>query len=164
MTFWDFFKRRKMGPLSVSPVGVVVFFVVAAAAWTIAEGVYRDKAIQQDLFAAVSYARPIATQARWMHEQTGKWPGSLGDLRIAEAKRPPQIAQVQLRQDQGVRLLFASPEAIAGKSMILRVVSRDSGRFLECEADELPQGPLPPICKGRGNAERLSWPPAAAYK
>jgi len=160
MTLRDLFKRRKMGPLSVSPVGFVVFCLFVAAVWTIADGVFRDKAVQEDLYSAISFARPVATQARWMHEQTGRWPSSLNDLRISQGTTPPQIAQIQLLQDKGVRLVFASPEAIAKRSIILRVISREGGHFLECEAGELPQSPLPPICKGRGNAERLSWPPA----
>lgn len=126
----------------------------------IADGVYRDKAIQRDLYAAVNFARPVATQARWIHETTGKWPSSLNDLRIGQENLPERIAQVQLLQDQGVRLLFAGPEVLAMKSMILRVITHEGGYFLECEAVEFPHGPLPPICKGRGNAERLSWPPA----
>lgn len=144
----------------MSPVGLIVFCLFFTAVWTIADGVFRDKAIQDELYAAISFARPIATQARWIHEQTGKWPGSLNDLRINQGKTPPQIAQVQLLQDQGVRLIIASPEAIARKSMILRVISREGGHFLECEAGEFPRGTLPPVCKERGNVERLSWPPA----
>lgn len=160
MTLRDIFERRKMGPLSVSPLGLIVFCLIVAAVWMVADGVYRDKAIQQDLFAAVNFARPIATQARWLHEKTGKWPSSLNDLRTGEESAPRQIAEVQLLQDRGVRLLFAGPEVLAKKSMILRVIAREGGYFLECAAEDLPHGPLPPICKARGNAERLLWPPA----
>ena len=160
MTFWDFFKRRKMGPLSVSPAGLTVFFLLVAAVGRIADGIYRDRAVQNDLYAAISFAHPIVTQAHWIHEQTGKWPRSLDDLQISQVSRPPQIAQIQLLDDQGVRLVLARPEVIAGKSMMLRVNPREGAHFLECEAGEIPQGMLPQICKGRGNIERLSWPPA----
>ena len=153
------FKRRTVGPVSASPAEILILCVLVVAAWKIADGVFRDKAVQRDLYAAISYARPLAEQLRWDYEQTGRWPTSLRELNFGESVKPRQIARLELLRKQGVRIVFAIPAAIAGKSLVIRVTQRGPEHILECRTEDIPQGPLPSLCRPGAAVERLAWPP-----
>ena len=166
MKFLDFFlglfKRRKIGPLSVSPVGLAVFCLFVAAAIAISKGVYDDKEIQAHIYAALNYARPIAEQARLMQEKTGKWPASLADIEAAKAKAPPQIGRTHLLRDGEVRVVFANPPAISNASLRLKVTVRGNEHYFECSAEGAFKGALPSFCRPGAEPGRLTWPPGAA--
>ena len=86
MTIRDLLMRRSIGPLSVSPVGVAIFCMVAVVAGIIASRVFEAKELQEQIYSAKNYAYPIAAQARLMQEQTGKWPDSLAEIGAGKAK------------------------------------------------------------------------------
>jgi hypothetical protein len=138
-------------------VGLLVVAMLIAAAVIVSLGVDEAKAIQNDLYAAVNYARPIAEQAKLAHEQTGKWPAS-----VNEEKKPPQVARVQLLQEQGVRVSLAGREEFVNKSLLLKIVARDGAHYLECNPGDLARGSLPRFCKPDGEPMRLTWPPQPA--
>jgi hypothetical protein len=166
MKFFEFvlglFKRRKIGPLSVSPVGLAVFGLIVAAAVVISKGVFEDKEIQSHIYAALNYARPVAEQARLMQEKTGKWPALLAEVEAAKAKPPPQIARMELRKDGEVLVVFASPPPLANSTLILKVIVRGSEHLLECQAEGNFKGALPSVCRPGEGPQRISWPPESA--
>ena len=147
--------------MSASPAEILILCVVIFAAWKIADGVYGDMAVQRDLYAGISYARPLAAQLLFANEQTGKWPTSLRELNFGEGERPRQIARLELLGEQGVRIVYASPAAIAGKSLVVRVTQRGPEHILECRTEDIPQGPRPSLCRPGAAVERLAWPPEA---
>ena len=155
------FKRRKIGPLSVSPVGLAVFCLFVAAAVVISKGVFEDKEIQSHLYAALNYARPIAAQARLMQEQTGKWPASLAEIEAAKTKPPPQVGRVLLLRGGEVRVVFASPPAIANASLSIQVAVRGNEHFMGCRAEGDFKGALPSFCRPGAEPGRISWPPGS---
>jgi hypothetical protein len=155
------FKRRKIGPLSVSPVGLAVFCLFVAAAVVISKGVFEDKEIRAHVVAALNYARPIAVQARLMQEQTGKWPASLAEIEAAKAKPPPQVGRTQLLRNGEVRVVFASPPAIINMSLSFEVIVRGSEHLLECRAEGIRMGAVPSWCRPGEEPMRVSWPPEA---
>lgn len=159
MTFFDLFKRRNIGPLSVSPVGLAVFCLFAAAAGVIANGVFEDKEIQNHIYAAKNYAYPIAAPARLMQEQTGKFPGALAEIATAKAKAPPQVGRTQLLKDGEVRVVFASPPSIVNSTLALKVIVRDGEHFLECHGEGAFKGALPSVCRPGAELQRMTWPP-----
>ena len=162
MIFLDLFKRRNIGPLSVSPLGLASFCLVAAAAAVIAKGVYQDKEIQTHLHAAMVYARPIAEQVRLMQERTGTWPASLTGIEAAKTKAPPQVGRTLLLRDGEVRVVFASPPAIANATLTLRVIVRGGEHMLECRGEGEFTGALPSACRPGEGPARLTWPPEAS--
>jgi hypothetical protein len=155
------FKRRKIGPLSASPFGLVVFCLFVAAVVIGSMNVFEAKEIQAHLYAAVEYARPIAVQARLAQEQTGKWPASLAEIEAAKAKAPPQVARTLLARDGEVRLVFASPPAIANASLSMQVVVRGNEHFMECRAEGDFKGALPSFCRPGAEPARVSWRPGS---
>ncbi|MBI3371411.1 MAG: hypothetical protein HY017_06590 [Betaproteobacteria bacterium] len=161
MRFTDLFKRRGFGPLSVSPVGLTVFCLFVAAAAVISRGVYEDKEIQSNLYAVLAYARPIAAHVRLFHERSGRFPAALAEIAAAKAQAPAPIARTELLKDGEVRLVFASPPAIANASLTLRVIVRGREHFLECRAEGDFKGGLPLACRPGEAPERVPWPPAS---
>jgi hypothetical protein len=163
MKFFEFvlglFKRRNIGGLSVSPVGLAIFGLIVAAAAVIAKGVFEDKEIQAHIYAALNYARPIAEQVRLMQEKTGKWPASLAEVEAAKAKPPPQIARMELRKDGEVRAVFASPPSLANSTLALKVIVRGSEHLFECEGVGNFKGALPSVCRPGEAPQRIAWPP-----
>jgi len=155
------FKRRKIGPLSVSPVGLAVFCLLVAAVVAISTSVFEAKEIQAHVYAALNYARPIAEQARLAQEQTGKWPASLAGIDAAKAKPPPEVGRTLLGRDGEVRVVFASPPAIANASLSMQVVVRGNEHFFECRAEGDFKGALPSYCRPGAEPGRMTWPPAS---
>jgi hypothetical protein len=142
MTIRDLFKKQKMGPLSASPVGLILFCSFVAASLFYSYSIARDRA-NADLFSeAIHFAEPITIQARWIYEKTGKWPTSLDDPRFAQEPMPEKTFQLQFLQKQGVRVLLSR-----STSMTLRVIVRGEDRFLTCESAELPIEQVPRFCR-----------------
>ena len=156
------FRRRKIGPLSVSPVGLALFCLFVAVAVVIYQGVYEAKEIQSHLYAALTYAQPIAAQARLTQERTGKWPASLAEIEAAKAKPPPQVGRILLLKDGEVRVVFASPPVIANASLSLKVGVSGTEHVLECRAEGDFKGALPTWCRPGELPQRLTWPPQSA--
>jgi hypothetical protein len=162
MTFMGLFKRRRIGPLSVSPVGLVVFILLAAVAGIIASRVFEAKELQENIYAAKNFAYPIAAQARLIQEQTGKWPAALAEIEAAKAKAPPQIARTEMGKDGEVRVVFANPPSIANATLNLKVIVRGGEHFLECRGVGEFKGALPSACRPGEGPERVAWPPDSA--
>lgn len=154
------FRRRKFGPLSVSPIGLIVFCLFIAGAIVLIRNVFEAKEINAYVSAAVLHAHPIVEQARLMQERTGKWPASLAEIEAAKAKPPPQIGRIQLSRNGEVSIVFASPPAIANASLNLRISVNGSEHFFECRAEGDFKGGLPNYCRP-GESRRISWPPQA---
>ena len=153
------FRRRMIGSLSVSPVGLVVFCLLVAVAVVIYRNVFEAKEINSYLNAAVLHARPIAEQARLIQERTGKWPASLAEIDAAKADPPPQVGRILLSKDGEVRVVFASPPAIANASLSMKVGVNGGEHFFECRAEGEFKGALPNYCRP-GESRPISWPPA----
>jgi hypothetical protein len=147
MRLGDFFRRRRIGPLSVSPFGMVVSLVVLATIWKIAADVFRDMAARDSLYAGLNYARPIVAQAQLVYQQTGQWPVSLAALGVKDAAKPRDVAAVELLGPKGVRITFSGPDVIANKALVLHVISRDGKATVACIPGDMPLSPLPAICK-----------------
>lgn len=158
------FERHKIGGLSVSPVGLTLFCLVVAAVVVVSRDVFEAKEIQAQLYEALNHARPIAEHARLTYEQTGKWPASLAEIEAAKAKAPPQVARLQLQKDGELRVVFASPPAIANSMLILKVIVNGGEHFLECRGEGQFNGALPPGCKAGDGPGKLSWPPETGKK
>lgn len=159
MTLRNLLKKRKMGPLSASPLGLTVFCLLVAAFFIYSYGIMRDRAIADEFSELRHFAEPIAIQARWIYEQTGKWPSSLDDPRLGQVVRSPQRYQLQFLQEHGVRVFFNSMNASAKRSMTLRVIVRDNDHYLACESSELPLRQVPRFCRDMGNTKIMGWPP-----
>ena len=153
------FKRRNIGGLSVSPLGLTLFVLVVVAAVVISRDVFEAKEIQAQIFEALNHARPIAEQARLAQERTGKWPAFLAEIEAAKAKAPPQIARMQLQKDGELRVVFASPPTIANSTLILKVTVNGGEHFFECRGEGEFRGALPPGCKAGEGPKKMSWPP-----
>ena len=123
------------------------------------QGVYEAREIRPHLDAALTYAQPIAAQARLMQERTGKWPASLAEIEAAKVKPPPQVGRVLLQKDGEVRVVFASPPVIANASLGLKVSVSGSEHVLECRAEGDFKGALPTWCRPGELPQRISWPP-----
>lgn len=162
MTFMDIFKARKIGPLAVSPIGLALFFLVAATAGIIASRVFEAKELQAHIYAAKNHAYPIAAQARLMKERSGNWPASLAEIEVAKAKAPPQVARMELRKDGEVRVVFASPSSIVNATLTLKVIVRGSEHLLECRGEGEFKGALPPGCKAGEDPLAVAWPPESS--
>jgi hypothetical protein len=158
------FKRRNIGGLSVSPVGLTLFCLVVVAVVIVSRDIFEAKEIQAQVYDALNHARPIAEQARLMQERTGKWPVSLAEIEAAKAKPPPQVARLLLQKDGELRVVFASPPAIVNSTLILKVTVNGAEHFLECRGEGQFKGALPPGCKPGDGPKKLSWPPEAGKK
>jgi len=156
------FKRRKIGSLSVSPVGLAVFCLIVVAVVVVSRDVFEAKEIQAHLYAALNYARPITEQARLMQEQTGKWPASLAEIEAAKATPPPQFGRTLLLREGEVRVVFANPPAIANASLSLKVSVRGNEHFFECSPEGDFKGALPAPCRPGEGPQRVVWPPKSS--
>lgn len=168
MKFFDsvlgLFKRRNIGGLSVSPVGLALFCLVVAAVVVVSRDVFEAKEIQAQLYEALNHARPVAEQARLIQERTGKSPASLAEIEAAKAKAPPQVARLQLQKDGELRVVFGSPSAIANSMLILRVIVNGGEHLLECRGEGEFKGALPTGCRAGAKPERVTWPPDSGKK
>jgi hypothetical protein len=114
----------------------------------------RNRAIADEFSEAIAFAEPIAIQARWIYERTGKWPASLEDPRLAREPSSVRAFRLQFLDEQGVRVIFSS-----SNSMTLRVIVRGEDHYLVCESAELPIGLVPRFCREKGSTRIGGWAP-----
>lgn len=163
MTLRDLFSKRQIGPLSASPIGLAVFCILLTALFVFSYRIMRDRAIADECSELIHFAEPIVTQARWIYEQTGKWPDSIDGLRHGQEAGSLQKFSVQFLQEQGVRVAFNGMKDTQ-RSITLHVLVRGNDRYLACTSAELPLELVPRFCREMENTRLLEWPPRTAAK
>src|SRR5688500_2804769 len=99
MILGTLFRKRNIGPLSVSPVGLVFFLLAVGGVAAIWVNVDEAKAIQREVYGALEQGRPLAERSRLAAEKSG-------------------------RPDPGVRVALKSPAVVEGKAIVLKIVTR----------------------------------------